>query len=85
MEQQQNTIEDAIVQVLKRHPDGLTPKEIYDKIVEQKLYHFHAEEPVSVVDHTLRKSLIGVNIEITKKEEKLFKETADGKYKLKDQ
>ena len=79
----ERTIEDAIVQVLKRNHTGLTPKEIYTKIVEQKLYEFHAKEPVSVVDHAIRKSCVGVDIEVSK-EEKLFKEAGDGKYKLKD-
>ena len=80
----QNTIEEAIVQVLKRTSNGLTPKEIYDKIIEQKLYSFHTEEAVGVVDHTIRKSCVGVNIEVSK-EEKLFKQASEGKYKLKDQ
>lgn len=80
----QHTIEDAVVQVLKRNSNGLTPKEIYDKIVEQNLYKFHAEEPVSVVDHTIRKSCMGVNIDVSK-EEKLFIQSSEGKYKLKEQ
>jgi len=77
------TIEEAIVQVLKRNPDGLTPAEITDKIKEQKLYQFHTEEPVTVVDHTIRKSCVGVDIKVSK-EEKVFKMAAEGRYKLKD-
>lgn len=80
---EKDTIEQAIIQVLKRNPNGLTPKEITAKITEQKLYVFHAKEPESVVDHTIRKSCVGVNIEISK-DEKIFKEAGDGKYKLKE-
>ena len=77
------TIEEAIVHVLKRNTKGLTPKDIYEKIVEQKLYTFHAAEPVSVVDHTIRKSLKGLMIAVSK-ETKLFEEIGDGMYKLID-
>ncbi len=78
---EQHTIESAIIQVLKRNPNGLTPKEITEKIIDQKLYQFKAEEPASVVDHTIRKSLEGVDIAVSK-EQKVFTQAGVGSYKL---
>jgi hypothetical protein len=78
-----DTIEDAIKTVLKRNSSGLTPNEITEKIVEQKLYDFNTDEPETVVDRAIRKSLVGVNIQVSKDEEdKSFKSAGDGKYKL---
>lgn len=43
------TIVEAIKCVLGNTPEGLTTKEIYDEIIERKLYSFGAKNPLGVV------------------------------------
>lgn len=56
------TIRDAIMQVLFKYKSPLTPKEIYDKISDSKLYTFNSKTPISVVTSELRKACEGVSI-----------------------
>lgn len=78
------TIKEAIVQVLKKGNTSLSAKEITDRIIEQKLYQFNTNNPQSIVNSTLRKSCMGIELKLSRKE-KPFKLSSDGKYKLKDQ
>ena len=49
------TIVEALKEVMKNHPKGLTSKEAYEEIIARKLYSFPAKNPVAVVNGTIRK------------------------------
>lgn len=54
------TIVEAIKTVLKETTEGMTAKEIYDKIVENKFYSFGAKNPVQVVNSQIRRRCKGL-------------------------
>ena len=76
------TIIEAVTEVLKKNNSGLSAWEITDAIIEQKLYSFNSTNPTSIVNSTIRKSCVGIDLKLSKKE-KVFKLNAEGKYKLK--
>ena len=49
------TITDAIIKVLTKNTEGLTAKEIYEKILENKFYEFGAKDPIGVVSVQLKR------------------------------
>lgn len=55
------TIIEAIKEVLQAEPNGLTSYDIYQRIIEQKLYQFGAKNPVGVVNVEIRRRCIGLN------------------------
>lgn len=55
------TIIEAVTKVLINHPEGLTSKEIYQKIVDENLYYFLAKNPKGVVNSTLRRHCYGID------------------------
>lgn len=55
------TIIEAIKEVLKDNKNGLTSKEIYDLILERGLYTFNAQNPVHIVNGTIRKHCYGLD------------------------
>ena len=55
------TIVEALKIVLSQHPDGLTNKEAYEKIIEQNLYEFPAKKPESVVNGIIRRHCYGLD------------------------
>ncbi|MCB1144824.1 MAG: hypothetical protein KDK54_21430 [Leptospiraceae bacterium] len=75
-----HTIKTAILEILKKETNPLSPKEIYEKIISEGLYTFKAKNPVSLVSTELRSYCKGVT-NSTAKEPKLF-EMVDGKYKV---
>ena len=80
-----DTIEKAVVSILKRNSNGLTPQEITEKIIEQKLYDFNTNQPETVVHRAIRKSLIGVDLQVSKSEkDKVFTSAGERKYKLRE-
>ena len=54
------TIVDAVKAVLKDQPDGLQSSDVYQKIIELGLYTFGAENPVAVVNGTIRRHCVGL-------------------------
>ena len=52
------TIAEAIVQILNDEGQGLTYRQITEKIKEKGLYHFKAADPYSVVNSTIRRRCI---------------------------
>lgn len=56
------TITDAIMKVLTEHPDGLTAKQIYEKIQERGYYEFGAKDPAGVVAIQLKRFCDGQTI-----------------------
>lgn len=56
------TITDAIIKVLTENTEGLTAKEIYEKILENKLYEFGAKDPIGVVSVQLKRFCEGTKI-----------------------
>lgn len=54
------TIVEAIKTVLQEAKESMTAQEIYDKIVEDKLYSFGAKDPVHVVNCQIRRRCKGL-------------------------
>lgn len=78
----ERTISDAIKIVLKDKPEGMTVAQIYSKIIENSLYEFNAQNPLSVVTSTIRSSCVGVDNKFTTrvKEFIIVKEDGDNTY-----
>ena len=55
------TILDSIEMVLSEHSDGLTSKEIYQEIIDKDLYHFGAQNPLSIVNGMVRRHCVGLD------------------------
>lgn len=55
------TIIEAIKEVLKNEPTGLTSPEIYQRIIDKNLYHFGAKNPVGVVNGEIRRHCIDLD------------------------
>lgn len=55
------TILEAIKAVLSKESNGLTCKEITDRILSEKLYTFNTPDPNSIVRHSLRKHCQGLS------------------------
>lgn len=55
------TIIEAIKEVLKNQPSGLSSADIYQKIIEQHLYQFKAKNPVGVVNGEIRRHCVGLD------------------------
>lgn len=55
------TIIEAIKEVLKNEPDGLSSSDIYQRIIERKLYKFGAKNPIGVVNGEIRRHCIGLD------------------------
>lgn len=53
------TILEAIKAVLRKEKDGLTCKEITNRILSEKLYAFNTADPNSIVGHSLRRHCQG--------------------------
>ena len=53
------TITEAAIEVLKHSDDTLSVSEIYAKIIENSLYEFHAQDPLSVLRVELRGHAVG--------------------------
>jgi len=49
------TISTAAVEALKHAGKSLTPTQIFDLILEKKLYEFKAKEPLNILKSELRK------------------------------
>ncbi|SCX06734.1 restriction system protein [Ruminococcaceae bacterium P7] len=55
------TIVEAIKEVLMNSCNGLTSKEIYKIIMQKGLYEFKAQDPVNIVNVTIRKHCFGLD------------------------
>ena len=55
------TIIEAIKEVLKSEPNGLSSSEIYQKIIDRNLYQFGAKNPVGVVNGEIRRHCLGLD------------------------
>lgn len=55
------TITEAICVVLKNFPNGLTALETYKEIIDNNLYEFGAQNPVSVVNAMIRRRCVGLD------------------------
>lgn len=76
MTQHKFTIKQAIIEALKIRNQPSSPKEIFDVIVTQNLYHFKAKNPTSLVSSEIRSYCEGVSLK-TSKSPKLFRQTGD--------
>ncbi len=54
------TIVEAIKEVLKDEPEGLSSADIYQRIIDKNLYKFGAKNPVGVVNGEIRRHCIGL-------------------------
>lgn len=73
------TINEAILAVMNSAGIPLTPREAYDRIVGAKLYEFHAQQPLSVVQGQIRRHCREHDFP-TAEATKYFAMTPDGKY-----
>lgn len=55
------TIIEAIKHILEDEEDGLTSREIYERIVDKKLYLFGAKDPKSIVNGIIRRHCYGID------------------------
>ena len=55
------TIIEAAIEVLKHSEETLSVSEIYAKIIENSLYEFHAQDPLSVLRVELRGHSVGID------------------------
>jgi restriction system protein len=55
------TIIQAAKTVLASYPEGLTAEEIYNRIIEQKLYEFKAKQPYNILLVTIRRQCYGID------------------------
>jgi restriction system protein len=78
------TINQSIIEVLKREGIPLFPKEIYNKIIEYDFYRFRAEFPENIVRIQLRRHCINLSFP-TASPTKYFQMLEDKKYWLKDE
>lgn len=55
------TIIEAIKKVLIKEKEGLTSKEIYQKIIDRNLYNFKAKDPQNIVNGIIRRHCLGMD------------------------
>lgn len=55
------TITEAAIEVLKHSNRNLSVSEIYTRIIENSLYEFHAQDPLSVLRVELRGHAVGID------------------------
>lgn len=55
------TIVEAVKKVLEDQPDGLLSSEVYQRIIDSNLYVFRAENPLAVVNSTIRRQCEGLD------------------------
>ena len=77
------TIVQAIAQVMRKAKKPLTVTEIYNRIIENELYEFKAEEPVQVVRSQIRRHCEGLDFK-SALPDKYFVLVDENKYWLKD-
>lgn len=77
------TINQAIIDVLKKEGKALSAKEIYDKIIQFDYYRFRAENPVNIVRIQLRRHCMNLDFP-TASPTKYFQVLKDGRYWIKD-
>lgn len=78
------TINEAIIEVLKKEGKPLLPKEIFVKIKENSLYRFKTESPENIVRNQLRRHSENIGNLVAASKVKHFVCLDDGKYWLKE-
>ena len=73
------TIKEATLKVLKKKQTPLSVKQIYDAILEEKLYEFGAKNPQAILKNTIRQHCDNISLK-TSKGEKCFTSKNDGTY-----
>lgn len=78
------TIIEAIKEVLSKEENGLSSREIYEKIVDKNLYSFGAKDPKSIVNGIIRKHCSGIDFPTASpvKHFKVVKQTGHVNYYL---
>jgi restriction system protein len=77
------TIKEAIVDVLRKVGTPLSPKEIYNKIIELDYYRFNSETPLHIVSTELRRHSKGIDFPAAHKK-KHFQFLNNGTYWIVD-
>lgn len=54
-------VPEAVIKVLRNHPEGLTIKAITDEIIERKLFTFTYKDPQDIVMRAIRRHCVGIN------------------------
>jgi hypothetical protein len=75
------TIRQVIIDVLRAAGTPLNAQQIYDRIVEAKLYDFQAKNPYAIVRSQLRRN--SVNVELQKgPNTRCFRVSPEGRFSL---
>ena len=75
----ERTILEAIIKVMEDSGRALTPKEVYRKIRENRLYQFKAQNPLGVVANQIRRHSLGIDFPSSDRK-KYFKIDHDGRF-----
>jgi hypothetical protein len=75
------TIVQAIIEVLKSENKPLKSNEIYQKIIDKKLYDFKAISPINIVRGQIRRHEMNSKM-VNASSVKYFRELSDGSFEL---
>jgi len=75
------TLKEVISKVLERENNPLSSREIYERIIDGKLYEFKSKTPVAIVNSELRKNAEGVHLKKSSSK-KMFRLSGDKKFVL---
>jgi len=74
------TIKEAIIDVMGGSKP-LSSREIYERIVEKKIYEFKSKTPISIINSELRRNCKGIEIKKSNTK-KIFEQNEDGTFSL---
>lgn len=78
------TINQAIIDILKKEGKSLFVKDIYNLIIKYDYYRFRAEDPINILRIQLRRHCVNLDFP-TASDKKYFQMLSDGTYYLKEE
>jgi restriction system protein len=76
------TIIEASIKVLKERGCGLSVHEIYKTIIDNSLYTFHAQNPISVLRGELRRHSVGIDFPTASKRKFFVYDETNGRFRM---
>lgn len=77
-------LREAIADVLRGNGRAMTAQEIYDEIIQRKLFEFDTDSPMTILGNALRRHCEGSTFKSARRT-KYFARTSDNKYRLLDE
>lgn len=74
------TIIEAALDVLKKADETMSVQEIYQRIVDESLYEFHALDPLSVLRVELRRHSVGIDFPTASKKKYFVYDETNGRF-----